>query len=73
MESPARSIAKAITWQLLGLITMTLLAWVVTGSLTSAGGLALGAAATGFFCFILHERAWARIRWGTHTKQQRLQ
>ena len=64
MESPARSIVKAVTWQLLGLLTMTLLAWLVTGSMTAAGGLALGAAATGFVCFILHERIWARIRWG---------
>lgn len=64
MDSPARSIVKAVTWQLLGLLTMTLLAWAATGSLTAAGGLALGAAATGFVCFILHERIWARIRWG---------
>lgn len=64
MDTPVRSIVKALTWQLIGLLTMTLLAWIATGSLTAAGGLALGAAATGFVCFILHERIWARIRWG---------
>lgn len=64
MESPTRSIVKAVTWQLLGLVTMTLIAWIVTGSLTSAGGLALTAAATGFICFIIHERVWAHIPWG---------
>ncbi|QYO75350.1 DUF2061 domain-containing protein [Devosia salina] len=64
MESPARSIVKAITWQLLGLVTMTALAWLATGSLAAAGGLAISGALSGFVCFILHERLWARISWG---------
>ena len=64
MESPARSIVKAITWQLLGLVTMTELAWLATGSLAAAGGLAISGALSGFVCFILHERLWARISWG---------
>lgn len=64
MESRTRSLVKAITWQLVGLVTMTLLAYLVTGDLGSAGGLALVAAATGFICFLLHERVWAHISWG---------
>lgn len=64
MESRTRSIVKAVTWQLIGLLTMTLLAWIATGDLASAGGLAVGAALTGFVCFILHERVWAHISWG---------
>lgn len=66
MESPARSIVKAVTWQAIGLVTMTLMAWFATGSLTAAGGLALAGALSGFVCFILHERLWARISWGRH-------
>ncbi len=64
MESPLRSIVKAVTWQVLGLITMTALAYVATGDLASAGGLALGAAATSLVFFFLHERVWALISWG---------
>lgn len=64
MESRTRSIVKAISWQLVGLVTMTLLAFVATGDLAAAGGLALGAAGLGFVCFILHERVWAHIAWG---------
>ncbi len=64
METRTRSIVKAISWQLIGLVTMTLLAFLATGNWGSAGGLALGAAGTGFVCFILHERLWAHIRWG---------
>lgn len=64
METHTRSIVKAISWQMLGLVTMTLLAWLTTGDLLAAGGLALAGAISGFVCYILHERAWARIYWG---------
>ena len=64
MESPIRSFVKALTWQMLGLITMTALAYIATGDLTAAGGLALGAAITSFGFFFVHERVWALIRWG---------
>lgn len=64
LESPARSIVKAVTWQAIGLVTMTLMGWLATGSLAAAGGLAISGALSGFVCFILHERLWARIRWG---------
>jgi uncharacterized membrane protein len=64
LETPLRSFVKAITWQLVGLVTMTALAFVVTGSLASAGSLALGAALTGLALFFLHERIWSLIAWG---------
>ena len=64
MESPIRSFVKALTWQVLGLITMTALAYIATGDIAAAGGLALGAAATSFAFFFLHERVWALIPWG---------
>lgn len=64
METRTRSIAKAVTWQLLGLVTMTLIAWLITGDLGASGGVAVTAAVTGFLCFIVHERIWAHIRWG---------
>jgi len=63
-ETHIRTIVKAVTWQLLGLVTMTLIALAVTGDLTASGGLAIVSALTGFVCFILHERVWARVRWG---------
>jgi uncharacterized membrane protein len=64
METNTRSVAKAISWQLLGLLTMTALAWWTTGDLRAAGGLAAAAGIVGFLCYILHERLWARIPWG---------
>ncbi|UJQ93222.1 DUF2061 domain-containing protein [Mariluticola halotolerans] len=64
METRTRSIVKAISWQLVGLVTMTLLAFLITGDLGAAGGLAVVGAISGFLCFFIHERVWARIRWG---------
>ncbi|HEY8595769.1 MAG TPA: DUF2061 domain-containing protein [Devosiaceae bacterium] len=64
MEQPLRSVVKAVTWQILGLATMTGLAYVATGNLATSGGLALSAAAVSFLFFVLHERVWAHIGWG---------
>ena len=64
MDTARRTVAKAITWQLLGLVTTTVLGYVATGSLTAGGALALTSALVGFVCYAAHERLWSRIRWG---------
>jgi len=64
MESPTRTIAKAVSWQLLGLLSMTLIGYLYTGSLAAAGSLALVTAIVGAVCYVLHERAWNRVAWG---------
>jgi len=64
MESKLRTIAKAITWQVLGLAVTGALAWFHTGSVMTALSFALTTAASGFAFFFVHERLWARIRWG---------
>lgn len=64
METHRRSVVKALVWQGLGLVSMLLIGWLVTGSATVAGGLAVANMAVGFVCYLLHERFWARISWG---------
>jgi len=64
MDSKLRTITKAITWQVLGLLTTSALAWLHTGSITTALSFALTTAASGLAFFVLHERLWARVRWG---------
>lgn len=64
METPKRTLLKTITWQALGLLTMTLVGFVLTGSASVGGSIALSGAAIGAVCYILHERVWARITWG---------
>ncbi|MBC7135507.1 MAG: DUF2061 domain-containing protein [Oceanibaculum nanhaiense] len=64
METRLRTLLKACSWQLLGLLTTGLLAYALTGSFAEAGGFALVTAGTGLLCYILHERLWLAVRWG---------
>lgn len=64
MESTIRTIAKAVSWQLLGLLTMTLIGYLFTGSVAAAGSLAIVTTVIGAVCYVIHERAWNRIAWG---------
>ena len=64
MDRPIRTLVKALTWQASGLVTMTGIGYLATGSVSAGGGIALASAVTGFVAFFLHERLWARVRWG---------
>ena len=64
MESTRRTIGKAISWQLLGLVMMSLISFYFTGSIVSALSLSLASMLSGFVCYIAHEKIWQRIKWG---------
>ncbi|MEV8465189.1 DUF2061 domain-containing protein [Fluviibacterium sp. DFM31] len=63
-DTPLRTLAKTLTWQGLGLLTMTLIGLAITGSVSAGGTIALIGAGVGAVCYVLHERLWARVRWG---------
>ena len=69
-ESNSRSIAKAITWRVLGSIATTLIVFVFTRRLIAS--LAVGAVE--FFSkiglFWLHERIWDRIPLGRRIERR---
>lgn len=64
MDSTKRTWAKAIFWQVLGLISMVIVGYVFTGSLRAGGVMALINAAIGLTMYVIYERLWARIGWG---------
>ena len=64
MDSTSRTLIKAATWQAMGLVTGTAIAWLYTGSIAASGGIAATGAISGAIFYILHERLWARITWG---------
>ncbi|TFF21669.1 DUF2061 domain-containing protein [Jiella endophytica] len=64
MESKKRSLAKAISWQVVGLFSMAILGDIFTGSFFAGGELALTSCGFGFVAYILHERVWAAVHWG---------
>jgi sulfate adenylyltransferase subunit 1 (EFTu-like GTPase family)/uncharacterized membrane protein len=63
-ETHARSIAKAISWRATGSLDTFILAALITGSSTVAGGVALAEVLTKTVLYYLHERLWALIPWG---------
>ncbi|MEK0162813.1 DUF2061 domain-containing protein [Phaeobacter sp. JH20_36] len=64
METRARSVAKAVIWNLLGLIMMAGVGWLVTGSAGLGGRLAILNSCVGFLCYVIYERVWAGVGWG---------
>lgn len=64
METRSRTLVKAVVWQALGLLTMTLVGWAITGSVAVGGGMAVINAGIGFCAYVLHERFWSGVRWG---------
>ncbi len=66
MENSKRTWAKALTWQTTGLIIMTGVNYVVLGSLQQSMGLSTLLSGMGMVTYVVHERLWARVRWGLH-------
>jgi uncharacterized membrane protein len=60
----ARILVKAVTWQLMGLVTMTGVGWALTGSVAAGGAFAALGAAVSLVGYVLHEKLWALVRWG---------
>ena len=64
MDTTARTLVKALGWQLLGFAMMALTGWLFTGSVAEGGAIAVTATVLGFVSYILYERFWSRVRWG---------
>jgi uncharacterized membrane protein len=64
MDSSARIFTKAITWQISGFISMMVIGFLFTGSISASGGIALVGCASGFVAYFIHEIIWAKITWG---------
>lgn len=64
MDTTTRLILKSATWQIAGLITMTLIGFLFTNSIAASSGIAITGAIAGFLSYFLHEIVWAKIGWG---------
>ena len=63
-EVPARSVAKSVSWRILGTLDTILISWIVTGNTSvafSIGGIEL---VTKIVLYFFHERLWNIIKWG---------
>lgn len=66
MESRTRTVVKAVIWNIIGLIVMSLVGLVTTGSVAIGGMIALINTAIGLTFYVIYERVWAAVRWGRH-------
>ena len=66
-ETRRRSLYKALSYRVLGLLTTTLVAWVVMGDPRAAMVMGVADTVSKIGLFYGHERAWMRIRLGRAT------
>lgn len=59
-----RSIAKTISWRVLGSLDTMVLGYIFTGSFAIAGSIASAEVLTKIVLYYFHERGWAHIKWG---------
>jgi uncharacterized membrane protein len=64
MERPRRTLVKAIIWNINGLAIMSLVGYLMTGSVGASGAMAAINTAIGLSMYVLYERIWSRISWG---------
>lgn len=65
-EKPIRSIAKAISWRVVGTIDTLVVSYIVLGEgkFGEASAIALVDFVTKMFLYFFHERVWNKIKWG---------
>jgi uncharacterized membrane protein len=63
-ENSMRSLAKTISWRVIGTIDTVLISWLITGTLRLAFSIGLVELVTKMVLYFFHERAWNKIKWG---------
>ncbi len=63
-ERPLRSIAKSISWRIIGTLDTILISWIITGKVKVALSIGLVELFTKMLLYFFHERIWNQIDWG---------
>ncbi|WP_299000496.1 DUF2061 domain-containing protein [Flagellimonas sp. S174] len=63
-EKPKRSIAKSVSWRIVGTLDTILISWIITGTLSLAFSIGMVELVTKMVLYFFHERIWNRINWG---------
>lgn len=63
-ERPIRSIAKAVSWRVIGTLDTLLISYLLTGKVAIAASIASIDFVTKMFLYFFHERLWNKIGWG---------
>ena len=63
-ESKSRSLTKTITWRVTGSGATFLIAFLISGTWQLASTIAVIQLVSNTALYYVHERVWARIKWG---------
>jgi len=63
-ERPLRSVAKAISWRVIGTMDTLVVSYLLTGELALATSIASVDFITKMILYFFHERIWNRVKWG---------
>ena len=63
-EKPIRSVAKALSWRVVGTLDTLIVSYVLTGEITLAASIASVDFITKLILYFFHERLWNVIKWG---------
>ncbi len=63
-EKVKRSLAKTVSWRVIGTLDTILISWLITGTLALAISIGVIEFITKMILYFFHERAWNTIKWG---------
>jgi len=63
-EKLKRSLAKTISWRIVGTIDTVLISWLITGTLALAFSIGAIELVSKMILYFFHERTWNTIKWG---------
>ena len=64
MDGRLRSVIKAVTFRIIGVLVLATVAWFVTGNVVKTTMIALMYHVIQTVVYYLHERLWVKIKWG---------
>jgi uncharacterized membrane protein len=63
-ETKTRSIVKTLCWRITGSGATFLISWLISGSWTVAGSIAVVQIMANTVLYYVHERVWNAVSWG---------
>jgi len=63
-EKIKRSIAKTVSWRVIGTLDTILISWLITGTIALALSIGAIELVSKMILYFFHERAWNTIKWG---------
>ncbi len=63
-EKPMRSVAKAMSWRVIGTLDTLIVSYFLTGEIVLATSIASVDFITKMILYFFHERIWNRVKWG---------